>query len=94
MNKFTKVVKTSHTRGCKVPSKYTSLSILLEIQSNNYLGKDGTNYEAQYIDELIMIKQGNNADRTNTKLIKSMGDNYDTNRISDSEAIELLLELN
>lgn len=79
------------TRGCKVPSKYTSLSVLLDIQANDYLGKDGTNYESYYIDELINIKLGNNADKTNKKLIKDLGNNYSSDRISDDEAMQLLL---
>ena len=77
--------------GCKIPSKYTKLSTLLEIQSNNYCGKDGVNYEQYYIDELIMIKQGNNADKTNTDLIKTMGDKYEIARTSDEEATTRLL---
>jgi uridine kinase len=44
----------------KSPSKFTSLKLLLEIQTDNYIGKTGQEYVAEEVDNLIWKKQSEN----------------------------------
>ena len=54
----------------KSPSKHISLELLLEIQTNNYIGRTGVEYCDDEIDSLIYEKQSNNDQKEATKLIQ------------------------
>jgi hypothetical protein len=44
----------------KTPSKHISLELLLEIQTNNYIGRSGLEYCDDEVDSLIYAKQSSN----------------------------------
>lgn len=60
-------------RSTKMPSKYTSLARLQEIAANHYCGRDGQDYEAEYVDRLIAEK----ADKLSDELIEDYYDEQD-----------------
>jgi len=55
----------------KSPSIYIALMILLEIQANNYIGKDGTEYHDSEIDQLIWSKESAKLEILTEKLMRS-----------------------
>jgi len=61
----------------KSPNKHTSLTMLLEIQLNNYIGRNGQEYHDTEIDLLIF-------DKENKKMIAQI--EIDINRYNEEAA--------
>ena len=54
----------------KSPSKYISLQLLREIQTDNYIGKTGQEYVAEELQTLIWKKESENDQKMVEKFLK------------------------
>ena len=56
--------------GTKGVSKYVSLVWLLEVQANYYRAKDGTDYDQEEVDNMILAKEDDKASKEVLRMIK------------------------